>query len=134
MKENRLRPILRCRFDEVAPLARFVWASYQRDKADFVDLLPDDYTADFDKDFAKKLGAVEQLVASSVQQAKGMVFTAQIEALYQELPELLNRLEARVRRAEGLTVPVKKFGIGPAREARSHGDKEELAGDLNTLL
>lgn len=134
MKEKRLRPLLKCRFDEVTPLARFVWASYQRDKDDFVDLLPDDYTDAFDTDFTKKLGAVEKLVASSVQQAKGMVFTAQIEALYEALPELLNRLEARVRRAEGLTVPVKKFGIGPAREARTQGDKEELADDLKTLL
>jgi hypothetical protein len=134
MKEKRIRPLFTCRFDEVAPLARLLWASYQRDKDDFVELLPDDYTATFDTDFTKKLGTVEKLVASSVQQAKGMVFTAEIEALYEELPGLLNRLEARVRRAEGLTVPVKKFGIGAAREARSQGDKEDLAGDLKTVL
>lgn len=134
MKEKRLRPLLKCRFDEVAPLARLLWASYQRDKADFVDLLPEDYTADFGTDFTKKLEAVDKLVASSVQQAKGMVFTAEIEALYEALPELLNRLEARVRRAGGLTVPTKKFGIGEAREARNQGDKEDLAGDLKTLL
>lgn len=134
MLPKRIRPLFTCRFDEVAPLARLLWASYQRDQADFVDLLPDDYTAAFDADFAKKLGAVNKLVATSVQQAKGMVFTAEIEALYEALPELLNRLEARVRRAEGLTVPLKKFGIGDARQARNQGDKEDLAGDLKTLL
>jgi len=62
------------------------------------------------------------------------VFTAEIKAQYDALPELLNRLEARVRRAEGLTVPAKKFGIGDAREARNQDDKEDLAGDLKTLL
>jgi hypothetical protein len=134
MATKRIRPLFTCRFDEVAPLARLLWASYQRDKSDFVDLLPDDYTAAFDTDYTKKLGAVEKLVASAVQQAKGMVFTAEIEALYEALPELLNRLEARVRRAEKLTVPTKKFGIGDARQARNQGDKEDLAGDLNTLL
>ena len=134
MKEKRIRPLFKCRFDEVAPLARLLWNSYQRDKADFVELLPDDYTVDFDRDYTKKLKAVEGLVDSSVQQAKGMVFTAEIAALYEALPNLLNRLEARMRRAEGLTVPAKKFGIGAARDARSQGDNEELAGDLNTLL
>ena len=134
MAVKRIRPLFTCRFDEVAPLARLLWASYQRDRADFVDLLPDDYTAAFDADFTQKLGAVEKLVVSSVQQAKGMLFTTQIQELYDALPELLNRLEARVRRAEGLTVPVKQFGIGDARMARNHNDKEELAGDLKTLL
>ena len=134
MATKRLRPLFTCRFDEVTPLARLLWASYQRDKADFADLLPDDYNAAFDTDFTRKLGAVEKRVASSVQQAKGMVVTAEIEALYEALPELLNRLEARVRRAEGLTVPVKKFGIADARAARNQNDKEDLAGDLNTLL
>jgi hypothetical protein len=134
MADKRLRPLFTCRFDEVAPLARLLWASYQRDRADFVDLLPDDYTAAFDADYTQKLGAVEKLVASSVQRAKGMVVTAGIEALYEALPELLNRLEARVRRAEGLTVPAKQFGIAEARDARNQNDKEDLAGDLNTLL
>ena len=133
-KPKRIRPLFTCRFDEVAPLARLQWASYQRDRADFVDLLPDDYTVAFDSTYTTALKAVEKLVASSVQQAKGMVFTAAIAALYDALPELLNRLEARVRRAGGLTVPAKKFGVGAAREARNQGDHESLADDLNTLL
>lgn len=115
-------------------MARFLWASYQRDRADFVDLLPTDYTVAFDSDFTKKLGLVDKLVRAAVQQAKGMVFTAQIQEAYDELPVLLNRLEARARRAEGLTVPVKKLGIGAAREARNQQDKEDLMGDLKTLL
>ena len=133
-KSKRNRPLFTCRFDEVAPLARLQWASYQRDKADFIDLLPDDYTEAFDNGYTTALKAVEKLVASAVQQAKGMVFTAEIATLYETLPELLNRLEARVRRAEGLTVLPKKFGIGDARTARNQGDHESLADDLKTLL
>ena len=133
-KPKRIRPLFTCRFDEVAPLARLLWASYQRDRADFVDLLPDDYTKAFDTAYTNALGAVEQLVTSAVQQAKGMVLTAEMAALYAALPELLNRLEARVRRAEGLTVLAKKFGIGAARQARNQEDKEALTDDLRTLL
>ena len=134
MKEKRIRPLFTCRFEEVAPLARLLWASYQRDQSDFVALLPDDYTAAFDAAYSLKLKAVEKLVSSWVQQAKGMLFTATIQELYDELPELLNHLEARVRRAEGLTVPLKKFGIGDTRTARNHDDHEALADDLKTLL
>lgn len=131
---KRIRPLFDGRLDEVPMLARLLWASYQRDRADFVDLLPDDYTDAFDEAFLKKLEAVVNLVSSATQQAKGMVFTAAIQELYDALPELPNRLEARVRRAEGLTVPAKKFGIALAREARNDDDKEALTGDLNTLL
>ena len=136
MPEKRLRPLLKCRFDEVVPLAHLLWASYQRDKADFMDLLPEEYTTAFDTDFTTKLGAVERLVNSSVQQAQAQstMLTAERTDLYEALPELLNRLEARVRRAEGLTVPAKKFGIGAVREARNQDDKEALADDLRTLL
>ncbi len=131
---KRDRPLFTCRFDEVAPLARLLWASYQRDRDDFVELLPDDYTEDFDTNYTTALKTLEKLVGSDVQQAKGMVFTAEIAALYKALPELLNRLEARVRRATGLTVLAKQFGISAAREARNQGDDEALANDLKTLL
>ena len=63
-----------------------------------------------------------------------MVFTAEITALYEALPQLPNHLEARVPRTEGLTVAAKKFGISEARTARNHGDTETLADELNTLL
>jgi hypothetical protein len=84
-----------CRFDEVAPLARLLWASYERDQADFKDLLSDDYDARFAKAYGTRLQAVEALVAPAVQQAQGMTFTAEIAALYEALPTLLNPLEAR---------------------------------------
>lgn len=58
-------------------------------------------------------------MASSVQQAKGIVLTAGIAAFYEVLPELLNRLRARVRGAEGLTVPATNFKNGATREARN---------------
>ena len=54
--EKRLRLLLKCRFDEVVPLAYLLQASCQRDKADFADMLPNKYTAAFDADFTSKLG------------------------------------------------------------------------------
>ena len=131
---KRFRPLFNCRFDELAPLARLLRASYVRDQQDFADLLPDDYTAAFLTDYDLHLQAVEKLVDTSVQIAKGMMLTQKVQEAYDDLPALLNRLEARVRRAENLTVPAKKFGIEDARQARAQQDREALAGDLNTLL
>ena len=134
VQPQRLRPIFTCRFDELAPLARLLRASYVRDQPDFADLLPDDYTAVFLTAYDAQLQAVANLVGASVQQAKGMLFTQHIQALYDALPALLNRLAARVRRAEGLAVPASRFGIEPARQARNQHDREGLADDLKTLL
>jgi hypothetical protein len=131
---KRFRPIFNCRFDELAPLARLLRASYVRDQKDFADLLPDDYTAAFLTDYDLHLQAVEKLVNTSVQIAKGTLFTQKVQDTYDALPALLNRLEARVRRAENLTVPAKKFGIEDARQSRTHQDREALADDLKTLL
>lgn len=47
------------------------------------------------------------------------MLTAGIAAFYEVLPELLNRLRARVRGAEGLTVPATNFKNGVTREARN---------------
>jgi hypothetical protein len=134
MATKRTRLLFTCRFDEVAPLAHLLWASYQLDEPDFAELLPEDYNAGFAKAYNAALVAVEQLVASWVQRAKGTAFTAELAALYEALPNLLNRLEARVRRAKGLTVPAKKLGIGAERTARNQEDPEALADDLKTLL
>ena len=79
----------------MAPLARLLWASYERDQVDFKDLLSDDYDARFAKAYGTRLQAVKVLVAPAVQQGQGMAFTAEIAALYEALPTLLNCLEAR---------------------------------------
>ncbi|GAA4040833.1 hypothetical protein GCM10022409_28530 [Hymenobacter glaciei] len=122
------------RISELLPIARLLRASYQRDRADFVDLLPEDYKPKFLADYDAAVGAVEQATRSSVAVARRQTITARIDALLEALPQLLNRLEARVRRAEGLTVSAKKFGIEAARRDRNNDEHEGLADSLNTLL
>jgi hypothetical protein len=65
--------------------------------------------------------------------AKKTAFAQRIHALYEELPQQLDFLEARVRRAGELTVPAKRFGIAAAREARND-DHPALEAALKTLL
>ncbi len=122
------------RISELLPVARLLRASYQRDRADFVDLLPEDYKPRFLAEYDAAVLAVEQAVRSSVAVARRGVITARIEALLAGLPQLLNRLEARLRRAEGLTVAAKKFGIEAVRHGRNNNEHEGLAESLRTLL
>jgi len=122
------------RVSELLPLARLFRASYLRDQADFVDLLPDDYKPKFLTDFDKAVAAVGKVVRSSTSIAQRQLVTQRIEGLVEALPRLLNRLEARVRRAEGLTLPLKKFGIEAVRRDRNDDEHEGLAESLRTLL
>jgi hypothetical protein len=122
------------RINELLPLARLLRASYVRDRDDFVDLLPEDYKPKFLADYDAAAGAVEKVTRSSVAVAQRGAITARIDALLAALPQLLNRLEARVRRAEGLTVAAKKFGIEAVRRDRNNDEHEGLAESLRTLL
>ncbi|GAA3939251.1 hypothetical protein [Hymenobacter algoricola] len=123
-----------CRIDELVPLARQLRASYVRDQAGFKELLPDDYTAAFLTDFDQRYAAADALEETSVQVARKMAFTQRIHELYAQLPQQLDFLEARVSRAEALTVPARRFGIVPARQARNEDDHPALEAALKTLL
>jgi hypothetical protein len=122
------------RISELLPLGRLLRASYVRDRPDFVALLPEDYKPKFLVDYDAAVLAVGNVVRSSVSIAQRQLITQRIEGLLDELPKLLNRLEARVRRAEGLTVPLKKFGIEPVHHDRNNDEHEGLAESLRTLL
>ena len=122
------------RISELLPIARLLRASYLRDRDDFVALLPEDYKPKFLADYDTAIKAVEKATRSSVGAARRQTITARIDALLEALPQLLNRLEARVRRAVGLAVPAKKFGIEPVRRDRTNHEHEGLADSLKTLL
>lgn len=130
-RETRQFP---CRIDELVPLARLLRTNYVRDQADFQSLLPADYTPDFLTDFDARLTAASELEATSTQIARRMMFTGRIATIYQELPKVLDFLEARLRRATPLTVPAKRFGIEAARHARNTQDDPALEQALKTLL
>ena len=122
------------RINELLPLARLLRASYLRDHNDFVALLPEDYKPKFLADYDTAMKAVEAATRSSVAVAQRSTITAGIDTLLEALPQLLNRLEARLRRAEGLTVAARKFGIEPVRQGRNNHEHEGLADSLKTLL
>ncbi|WP_046244194.1 hypothetical protein [Hymenobacter terrenus] len=129
-----IHPDYKCHADELVPLARLLRVSVERDLAALTELLPDDYDKDYLTRYDAAVAAAVALVPSSVQLAKGMVVTQHLQELYTQLPALLDRLAARVRRAEGLTVPATRFGIEAARRARNHNEKVALAAGLKTTL
>lgn len=131
---DRMKPDFACRIDELVPLARLLRVSYLRDQADFQALLPEDYTAAFLTDYDARLAAADALEATSVQIARRMVFTERLAGVYKQLPQLLDFLAARVRRAAPLTVPADRFGLEQARRARNNDDHAGLEAALKTLL
>ncbi|MDU0370554.1 hypothetical protein ACFPAF_09150 [Hymenobacter endophyticus] len=80
-----------------------------------------------------RLAAADALEATSVQSAWRMVLTERLAGLYQQLPQLLDFLAARGRRATPLTVPADRFGLEQARRARNN-DHAGLEAALKTLL
>lgn len=131
---NTIHPEYKCHADELVPLALLLRVSAERDFAALHDLLPADYDKTFFVSYDAAVAVADALVSSSVQRAKGMVVTQHMQELYTQLPALLDRLAARVRRAEGLTVPATRFGIEAARRARNNDEKVPLAAALKTTL
>lgn len=131
---ERITPLFNCRAEELAPLARLLRAHYVEDEADFVELLPADYGKPFLTDFDARLLAVEQAVSRRTATGLSQQLGQQVAAQLDDLPRQLNRLEARVRRAQGLTVPEKAFGIRQVRVALASKDVEAVAETLRVLL
>ena len=122
------------RNEELVPLAKLLRDHYSQDQADFRELLPGVYDADFLDDYDARLTAADQVVSARVGQGQSAAITQRIAETGAALPGLLNRLEARARRAKGLTVPLKMLGIQAARVAFQVGDLERLDTALKVIL
>lgn len=122
------------RQEELVPLARLLQGHVTRDLAEFKQLLPQEYGPPFLADYAARLAAADVLVSNTTTRAQGQLITQRIKATTARLPQLLDHLGARVRRAALLTVPVGSFGIKEVKQARSSGDMERLEARLKTLI
>lgn len=128
------KPSFECRYEEIVPLAKLVRAHYLRDAADFTDLLPDEYNEQFLPGYDARVAAADAVVRTRAAQAETQGIGQRLAAAGAALPRLLNRLEARARRAENLTVPLKKLGIREVRTAYESGDLEALDTEMKLLL
>lgn len=115
-------------------MARLLRGHYVGDAADFVELLPDEYNENFLPEYDRRLAAANKLVSAQMRQGQAAMIGQRIEEQAKALPGLLNRLEARARRAEGLTVPLKQLGIKATRDAYASDDLEKLDTALKGLL
>lgn len=122
------------RHEELVPLAKLLRGHYVADEADFVELLPEEYSRDFLPEYDQRLAAADKLVSAQTRQGPAAAVGASIEEQGKALPGLLNRLEARARRVEGLTVPLKRLGIKAVRDAYASDDLEKLDTALKGLL
>ncbi|PJJ48745.1 hypothetical protein [Hymenobacter chitinivorans] len=122
------------RNEELVPLAKLLRDQYTQDEADFVDLLPRVYTKNFLPDYDVRLKAADAVVSAKLGQGQSAAFGARMAETQAALPALLNRLEARARRAEGLTVPLKALGVQAVRDAYKLQDRERLDTALKLLL
>ncbi|UOQ54834.1 hypothetical protein [Hymenobacter cellulosivorans] len=122
------------RQEELLPLARLLQGHVTRDLAEFKQLLPEEYGPRFLPDYAARLAAAEALTSTSISRGQAQLITQRIKSTSAKLPQLLDHLEARVRRAQGLTVPAASFGIKEVRQARTSGDMERLEARLKALL
>ncbi|WP_400192211.1 hypothetical protein [Hymenobacter sp. B81] len=123
-----------CRTEEVLPLARLVRKQVEEDLGEFAELLPEEYGADFLPDFDARLAAAKGATSNRTAQGESTALGDKLATTMKELPRLLNRLEARLRRAQGLTVAARAFGLKEVRAAREAEDVEELEEALGTLL
>ena len=128
------RPEFNFRINELVPLARLLRTSYVRDQPAFANLLPAVYTDAFLTGYDQRTAAAEAVVRSSVAIAQRQLITQRLAGQLDALPVLLDHLEARLRRAAPLTVPIKAFGLEAVRRARNQADHEGLTGALTTLL
>ncbi|RAK63886.1 hypothetical protein DLM85_20275 [Hymenobacter edaphi] len=109
-------------------------AHYQADEADFVELLPEEDGKPFLTDLDARLQAADDSGSQRSAAGRSQQLGQQVQTIMRQLPLLLNRLEARLRRAEGLTVPLKAFGVKAVRDAVVAEDPERLELALKTLL
>ncbi len=92
-------PKFNFRIAELLSLGCLLRASYVRDQAALADLLPDDYTPAYLAGYDEQIAAVEKLVRTSVTVTERAVITTRIAEALAALPQLLDHLEARVRKA-----------------------------------
>lgn len=127
METNVLR--INCRIEELPVLGRFLLSSMQEGLADFTNFSPD-YDAAFMTEANDELAIVESLVHPRHYTAELKVITEQMYQSMRLLRDRIYLLEGYIKRAEGLTIGQKDFGISEVRLKNNRGDVEGLIAAL----
>jgi len=122
-----------CRIEEVPAIGGFLINSLNTDLADFT-LFSPLYDAAFVASAQADLAAVTALIQPKTLTGELKVITLRIYNNMAALPQKIDFLEGYIKRATGLTVAAKDFGISAIRKANNKGDVEALISALNFTL
>ena len=124
---------IRCRIEEVPTIGGFLSSSLNSNLADFTAFSPN-YNAAYVTNFNTKLNGVTALINPKQLTAELKVITLRIYTNIGLLRPKIDFLEGYIKRASGLTIAAKDFGISAVRTANNKGDVEGLISALGYLL
>lgn len=130
-------PLFKCRIEELTFLGVFILVSFNRDKADFIELSPD-YNDPFADNCQQTITLVEDLVAPKKITGEMKKITQQMADHFTHCRNLMNKVERFVDKASraglALTMAPGDFGIKDVREAVGIKNDEGVVKYLRTLL
>lgn len=122
-----------CRIEEVPVLGGFLLTSMQVNLADFTGYSPD-YNAAFMTAANADMALIEALINPKQLTAELKVITSRMYTNMTALRGKIDLLEGYIKRATGLTMDKKDFGISTVRAKNNNGDVEGLVAALTYLL
>jgi len=131
IKKDSLR--LRVRGYELPTFAKFVIDAYENDQKEFTDY-SEDYSVAHLLGLRTNQTAIEALVNPGQIMAELKVITNRLYSNQLVVATHMNLLEGYVKRAEGLTINLKDFGIKEVRAANRSGNMQKLTDKLGIVI
>jgi hypothetical protein len=125
--------MIQCRIEEVPTIGKFLADSLGINLADFTAFSPG-FDAGYLTTFNTKLGVVSELINPKQYTSELKVITLRINTNRVSLRPKIDFLEGYIKRATGLTIGVRDFGVSEVRNANNKGDVEGLIEALSYLL
>lgn len=122
-----------CRIEELPAIGGFLINSLISDLVDFTAFSPD-FNAGYVTNAQSRLTAVTGIVQAKTLTAELKVITLRMATNRTALEQKVDFWEGYIKRASGLTVAAKDFGISAIRKANNSGDVEALVNALNYTL
>jgi hypothetical protein len=125
--------MIQCRIEEVPTIGKFLADSLSINLGDFTAFSPG-FDAGYLTTFNTKLATISELINPKQYTAELKVITLRINTNRVSLRPKIDFLEGYIKRATGLTIGVKDFGVSEVRNANNRGDVEGLIEALSYLL
>lgn len=128
-----IKLMIHCRIEEVPVIGKFLADSLSINLVDFTAYSPG-FDSGYLTTFNTKLGVISELINPKQYTSELKVITERINTNIVSLRPKIDFLEGYIKRASGLTIGVKDFGVSEVRKAYHRGDVEGLIEALSYLL